>query len=66
MNDIYLLFAGDIYYPSGGWGDFQGAYETGAEALIAFANGPNWEWAHIIQVSQGVGTKIWEREPSFK
>jgi hypothetical protein len=29
----FLLFAGDSYYPSGGWGDFQGAFATREEAV---------------------------------
>jgi hypothetical protein len=28
----YLLFAGDYYYPAGGWKDFYGAFESLEEA----------------------------------
>lgn len=31
----YLVFASDFYYPAGGWGNFQGAFETKQEAEIA-------------------------------
>lgn len=29
----YLLFMYDQYYPSGGWGDFKGSFDTLEEAL---------------------------------
>lgn len=28
----FLLFSGDIYYPGGGWNDFQGDFDTLNEA----------------------------------
>lgn len=33
MLKKYLLFAFDNFYPSGGWSDFQGDFETLEEAL---------------------------------
>ena len=32
----YLLFAGDAFYPMGGWQDFHGSFDSVSEAL-AFA-----------------------------
>ena len=32
MNQ-YALFAGDTYYPNGGFGDFRNTYDTPEEAL---------------------------------
>jgi hypothetical protein len=29
----YLLFGGNCYYPSGGWVDFQGAFDSIEEAM---------------------------------
>lgn len=29
----YLVFAGYDYYPEGGWGDFQGSFDTTAGTL---------------------------------
>ena len=29
----YALFAGDFYYPSGGWGDFRASYDTKSKAV---------------------------------
>ena len=31
----YFLFAGDVYYPSGGWKDFKGAFDTIKDASDA-------------------------------
>jgi hypothetical protein len=27
----YLVFAGDDYYPAGGWGDFQGSFDSAVD-----------------------------------
>lgn len=47
----WLLFAGDNYYPIGGWDDFQADFDTkeeafdkAAESVIARA----CDWAHIV------------------
>lgn len=34
----YAMFAYDVYYPSGGWGDFKGSYDTIEEAETAGKN----------------------------
>lgn len=45
----YLLFAGDVYYPVGGWDDFRGAYDTIEEAQSAsLAYRDTYEWFHIV------------------
>lgn len=35
----YLLFYGDNYYPSGGWGDFQGDFDSLDDAVEAAETG---------------------------
>ena len=51
----FLLFAGDSYYPSGGWNDFigyfpsveaakEGALRLGIDSVYIY----NFEWAHIV------------------
>lgn len=42
---MYLLFAGNDYYPNGGWEDFGGSYET-QEAAEAVAD----EWRSVVTV----------------
>lgn len=32
----YLLFAGHCYYPSGGWRDFQGSFDSPTDAGLHF------------------------------
>ena len=49
----FLLFAGDVYYPSGGFGDFVGDFEAPEEARdklvkwIEAEGDPGYSWAHI-------------------
>ena len=44
---MYLLFAGDQYYPAGGWNDFIDEFPTEAEALARAAN-TECNWWHIV------------------
>lgn len=32
--DRYLLFAGDNYYPDGGWDDFRGSFSCVSDAVL--------------------------------
>lgn len=44
----YLVFAGDYYYPLGGWGDFYDAFDT-VEQAVECINGPAVnEWAEVV------------------
>jgi len=42
-----LLFAGDNYYPVGGWNDFRGQFQSETDALAAVAKG-DWDWWHLV------------------
>lgn len=47
----FLLFAGDAYYPKGGWNDLKGAYETLDEAQVAMLLiNEKIDWAHIVDL----------------
>lgn len=35
MTHRYLVFAGEDFYPSGGWSDFRGAFDTLEEAMAS-------------------------------
>ena len=49
MN-MFLLFAGEEFYPGGGWSDFVGAYPTQQEAKeVALTLQPSW-W-HIVDLN---------------
>lgn len=65
MN-MFLIFAGDCYYPSGGWGDYVGSYATEQDARNAITeqgiiNDFNrymikeelYDWYHIVDLQQG-------------
>lgn len=53
----FLVFAGSIYYPSGGWGDFKEGFDT-VDQATAFADGfvkgeGCLAWAHVVDVARG-------------
>lgn len=53
MEDKYLLFAGQRFYPQGGFHDFLGEFDSIDQAKIHAQNicgEENWyeAWAHII------------------
>ena len=43
----YLLFAGDNYYPGGGFNDYRGRFETLEDAL-AWAARKSHDWWHVV------------------
>lgn len=50
----FLLFAGEAYYPSGGWWDYQGAFGSLEEAKAAIGKnerGEDPDWWHIIDAN---------------
>lgn len=47
---MFLLFAGDIYYPGGGWKDYRGTYDTLEAALDAYSK-TECEWYEIVDLS---------------
>jgi hypothetical protein len=48
----FVLFAGDDYYPSGGWDDFVASYETFGDALRQAANIER-DWWQIVDLEGG-------------
>ena len=57
----YLLFKGDDYYPLGGWGDFEGSFDTIKEAQEAFKLDIT-DWANIVDVSMMKEVSRYEHE----
>lgn len=47
----YQLFIGDNYYPSGGLGDYIGAFEYEESAEICMQDYKTSDWAEIARVS---------------
>ena len=43
----YMLFAGQEFYPSGGWSDFIDSFDSIDEARDCSRSGP-FDWYHII------------------
>lgn len=64
----FLLFAGQAYYPQGGWEDWRGSFDTLAEAKAAFLAwrhddgdpGGNLTWGHIANDAEGeIVSEMW-------
>ena len=61
----YLVFGGDYYYPSGGWEDFQGGFDSLDDAILSITKGKKnackhkgfksclQEWNHIVNSETG-------------
>ena len=57
---MFALFAGDTYYPSGGWKDLVGVFSTveAAKATVAKNHdqlvdmcGSGYDWYHIVDLT---------------
>lgn len=46
---MFALFAGDRYYPSGGWNDLICVYDSLDDAKAAFARG-RYDWGHVVDL----------------
>jgi hypothetical protein len=47
---MYLLFAGDQYYPLGGWKDFKGRFESEVETMVAL-NSLSCDWWQLVKAA---------------
>lgn len=48
----YLLFAGSLYYPSGGWDDFIASFDTVDECVARAKTDPySMDWWHILDTT---------------
>ena len=61
----YLLFAGDQYYPRGGWSDFRDSFDSLEEAFIhgrqKDISGSKWfDWCHVVD------TETWTVEHDYE
>lgn len=51
LSPRYIIFAGDHYYPNGGWQDYYDQADTLEEAKRAYENGKReYGWAHIVDL----------------
>lgn len=63
---MYLLFAGESYYPGGGADDFVGIFETEDAAKLHYelndSSTQRWaeRWAHIAEIRDGTLKIVWE------
>ncbi len=57
----YLLFAGRMYYPGGGWSDYHGSFDTIAEAMegLKACEEDRHDWAHVVDKTDG--TYAWRQ-----
>ena len=59
----YILFAGAMYYPKGGWEDFEGEFDTYEEAREAVKKlpiklAPEYDWHQIVDTQTRMITRI--------
>jgi hypothetical protein len=45
---MFLLFAGSTYYPSGGWHDYRGCFNSQEAAVAAAKADPSFDWWHVV------------------
>jgi hypothetical protein len=57
----YLLFAGDNYYPAGGWFDARGVFNNVSEAH-AYFRGTDFQWGHVVDLSIGEITHCYKAD----
>ena len=48
---MYLVFAGDVYYPAGGWEDYIGERDT-LEAAEHLAKSSRRDWWQIVHAGK--------------
>lgn len=48
MTKRYLLFAGEYYYPSGGFNDYKGSFDSIEEAISNVMS--YHDWYHIVDL----------------
>lgn len=72
MSDVetalkrFAAFYGHDYYPSGGFGDFEGSFDTPEEAIAflearsreAYAPAWMWDWGHVVDLTNS--EKVWD------
>ena len=50
----YIIFSGDMYYPSGGWYDFVGTVDTLDEAKKVYEKKKKLAyWVHVVDMESG-------------
>ena len=58
----YILFAGSTYYPSGGWNDFHGLFNS-VEAAVEHVANTNCDWWHVADALEQRIVKEGKRAP---
>ncbi len=55
VDPKFIIFAGDHYYPSGGWHDFHSFVDTLEETRKIFEklSKREWKWVHVLDVTTG-------------
>jgi hypothetical protein len=61
----FLVFAGSHYYPSGGFDDFEGDFDTLEEAKAKVGKQRDSEWAHIIRLPDGERWEFCEADTGY-
>jgi len=57
----FLVFYGDNYYPSGGWDDFRGDYDSMQKAERVVRQMGHADWLQIVDTESGSVRKFYSR-----
>ncbi len=58
----FLLFKCDRYYPSGGWGDFAGSFDSISDSMEFLADNPLNTKGEIHLVDSESGTMVFQED----
>lgn len=53
-KELYVVFAGDEYYPSGGIQDWAGSHEVAGDAkaqLLVLRDTGKYQWGHAVRIT---------------
>lgn len=48
----YVVFAGQTYYPGGGWDDFVGSWDDPNDAIKSIAT-DHYDWIQVVDIKTG-------------
>lgn len=62
MN-VYIVFSYDRYYPSGGWNDCDGVFNTEEEAEQYAKSVEDYDYVEIVNIGTGMRSRRTIKEP---
>lgn len=66
IQQRFILFASDVYYPGGGWNDMRGWFESAEDAIAYYEENHEdncWHWYHVVDIILAVVVSENEQAP---